>query len=83
MEGNWGHKPGATLGDIGHAVQHHAEAAGYSVVREYCGHGIGYEMYEKPQVLHYGKKGTGLILQEGMTFTIDLWLTKALEKQKY
>lgn len=64
-------KPGATLGDIGHAVQHHAERAGYSVVRDYCGHGIGREMHEEPQVLHFGRPGRGLILREGMVFTIE------------
>ena len=64
-------KPGATLGDIGHAVQHHAERAGYSVVRDYCGHGIGREMHEEPQVLHFGKPGRGLTLREGMVFTIE------------
>ncbi len=64
-------RPGAQLGDIGFAIQTHAEAHGYSVVRDYCGHGIGYEFHEEPQVLHYGKPGTGLVLQEGMTFTIE------------
>ena len=64
-------KPGATLGDIGAAIQRYAEAQGYSVVREYCGHGIGREMHEAPQVLHYGEPGTGTVLQEGMTFTIE------------
>src|SRR5690554_5884867 len=64
-------KPGATLGDIGHAIQTHAEKYGYSVVREYCGHGIGREMHEEPQVLHYGQAGKGLVLQEGMVFTIE------------
>lgn len=64
-------KPGATLGDIGHAIQTHAEKHGYSVVREYCGHGIGREMHEEPQVLHYGQAGKGLVLQEGMVFTIE------------
>jgi len=64
-------KPGATLGDIGHAIQQFAELNGYSIVREYCGHGIGREMHEEPQVLHYGQKGKGLVLQEGMTFTIE------------
>lgn len=64
-------KPGATLGDIGHAIQLHAEANYYSVVREYCGHGIGEIFHEEPQVLHYGKKGTGLTLKEGMIFTIE------------
>jgi methionyl aminopeptidase len=64
-------RPGARLGDIGHAIQSHAEAHGYSVVRDYCGHGIGYEFHEDPQVLHYGKPGTGIVLREGMTFTIE------------
>jgi methionyl aminopeptidase len=64
-------KPEATLGDIGHAIQTHAEKHGYSVVREYCGHGIGQKMHEKPQVLHYGKPGQGLVLQPGMVFTIE------------
>jgi methionyl aminopeptidase len=64
-------KPGAKLGDIGHIIQRHAEAHNYSVVREYCGHGIGREFHEDPQVLHYGRPGTGLILQAGMTFTIE------------
>ena len=64
-------KPGATLGDIGHAIQKHAEGSGYSVVREFCGHGIGKKFHEDPQVLHYGKPGTGLKLQEGMIFTIE------------
>ena len=64
-------KPGATLGDIGHAIQSHAQKHGYSVVREYCGHGIGREMHEEPQVLHYGQLGKGLALQEGMVFTIE------------
>jgi methionyl aminopeptidase len=64
-------RPGAYLGDIGHAIQVHAEAAGYSVVREFCGHGIGCKFHEEPQVLHYGRPGTGLKLQAGMTFTIE------------
>ncbi len=64
-------KPGAQLGDIGHAIQTHAEKNRFSVVREYCGHGIGREFHEEPQVLHYGKPGTGITLQEGMTFTIE------------
>src|SRR5690606_23510186 len=64
-------RPGARLGDIGHAIQVQAEAAGYSVVREYCGHGIGRIFHEDPQVLHYGKPGTGMVLEEGMTFTIE------------
>ena len=64
-------KPGARLGDLGHAIQRHAEGNGFSVVREYCGHGIGRGFHEDPQVLHYGKPGTGLALQAGMTFTIE------------
>lgn len=64
-------KPGVQLGDIGHAIQHHAEAHNYTVVREYCGHGIGREFHEDPQVLHYGRPGTGLVLEAGMTFTIE------------
>jgi len=64
-------KPGARLGDIGHAIQRFAEHHGYSVVREFCGHGIGRVFHEEPQVLHYGKAGTGLVLEPGMTFTIE------------
>jgi methionyl aminopeptidase len=62
-------RPGATLGDIGHAIQQHAEANHFSVVREYCGHGIGKVFHEEPQVLHYGNAGTGIILEPGMTFS--------------
>lgn len=64
-------KPGARLGDIGHAIQQHGENAHYSIVREYCGHGIGSSFHEDPQVLHYGKPDTGLVLEQGMTFTIE------------
>ncbi|HJQ63319.1 MAG TPA: type I methionyl aminopeptidase [Burkholderiales bacterium] len=64
-------KPGATLGDIGYAIQSHAEQNGYSVVREFCGHGIGSRFHEEPQILHYGRPGTGLRLEPGMTFTIE------------
>jgi methionyl aminopeptidase len=64
-------KPGARLGDIGHAIQRHAEAHNFSVVREYCGHGIGREFHEDPQVLHYGRPDTGIALEPGMTFTIE------------
>jgi methionyl aminopeptidase len=64
-------RPGARLGDVGHAIQKLAEGAGYSVVREYCGHGIGRVYHEEPQVLHYGRPGTGLVLQKGMTFTVE------------
>lgn len=64
-------KPGARLGDIGHVIQTHAEKNHYSVVREYCGHGIGTEFHQDPQVLHYGRAGTGMVLEAGMTFTIE------------
>ena len=64
-------RPGARLGDIGHAIEHYARAQGYSVVKEYCGHGIGREMHEEPQILHCGLPGTGLALHEGMVFTIE------------
>jgi len=64
-------RPGATLGDIGHAIQSLVEAERFSVVREYCGHGIGEIYHEDPQVLHYGRPGEGLVLREGMTFTIE------------
>ena len=64
-------RPGARLGDVGHAIERHARNNGYSVVREYCGHGIGREMHEAPQVLHWGKPGTGMELREGMVFTIE------------
>jgi methionyl aminopeptidase len=64
-------KPGGRLGDIGAAIQKHAERHGFSVVREFCGHGIGRSFHEEPQVLHYGKPDTGIVLQPGMTFTIE------------
>jgi methionyl aminopeptidase len=64
-------KPGATLGDIGHVIQTRVEAAGFSVVREYCGHGIGRVFHEDPQIVHYGKAGTGMKIREGMIFTIE------------
>ena len=64
-------KPGAHLGDIGAAIQKYAEACGYSVVQEFCGHGIGRGFHEEPQVLHYGRAGTGVELQPGMIFTIE------------
>jgi methionyl aminopeptidase len=64
-------RPGAHLGDIGHVIQKHAEANGYSIVREFCGHGIGTAFHEDPQVLHYGRPGTGLVLQAGMIFTVE------------
>lgn len=64
-------RPGARLGDIGHAIESHARRSGYSVVREYCGHGIGREMHEAPEILHWGKPRTGQLLREGMVFTIE------------
>ena len=64
-------RPGAHLGDIGAAIQKHAEKAGYSVVREFCGHGIGQKFHEEPQVMHFGKPGTGVVLETGMIFTIE------------
>ena len=64
-------KPGITLGDIGHIIQSHAEAHNYSIVREYCGHGIGRIFHEDPQILHYGRPRTGSVVVEGMTFTIE------------
>ena len=75
-------KSGATLGDIGHAIQLHAEHAGYSIVREYCRHGIGKEMHEEPQVLHYGKPSAGLVLEAGMTFTIEPMINQGSHKTK-
>ena len=64
-------RPGTTLGDIGYAIQNYVESNGYSVVREYCGHGIGREFHEDPQILHYGTPGTGIALKAGMCFTIE------------
>lgn len=64
-------RPGARLGDIGHAIQRHAEGNGFSVVREFCGHGIGSTFHEEPQILHYGRPGTGLELKAGMIFTVE------------
>jgi methionyl aminopeptidase len=64
-------RPGAHLGDIGATIQRHAEGHGFSIVREFCGHGIGRQFHEEPQVLHYGRPGTGLKLQPGMIFTIE------------
>ncbi|MCB1922248.1 MAG: type I methionyl aminopeptidase [Gammaproteobacteria bacterium] len=64
-------RPGTRLGDIGHAIQRFVESSGYSVVQEYCGHGIGRGFHEEPQVLHYGSPNTGVTLQAGMTFTIE------------
>jgi methionyl aminopeptidase len=64
-------RPGATLGDIGHAIQRYAEGLGFSIVREFCGHGIGRRFHEEPQILHYGRPGTGERLEPGMIFTIE------------
>ena len=64
-------KPGVQLGDIGHAIQKHAEKHNYSIVREYCGHGIGAVFHEEPQILHYGQPNTGEVIKEGMCFTIE------------
>ena len=75
-------KPGATLGDVGHAIQQYAESHGYSIVREYCGHGIGREMHEAPQVLHYGLPNHGLTLKEGMTFTIEPMVNQGAARVK-
>lgn len=75
-------KPGIKLGDIGHAIQSHAESKGFSVVRDFCGHGIGQEMHEEPQVLHYGRPGTGLTLKAGMTFTIEPMINQGVFKTK-
>jgi len=69
-------RPGARLGDVGHAIERHARRHGYAVVREYCGHGIGREMHEPPQVLHWGRPATGLVLREGMVFTIEPMLNQ-------
>ncbi len=75
-------KPGARLGDIGYAIQSFAESHGYSIVREYCGHGIGREMHEEPHVLHYGHSGTGLKLEVGMTFTIEPMVNQGTHRTK-
>ncbi|WP_397541075.1 type I methionyl aminopeptidase [Salinimonas profundi] len=75
-------KHGTTLGDIGFAIQNHAERRGYSVVREYCGHGIGKEMHEEPQVLHFGSANSGMRLQAGMTFTIEPMINQGSHKTK-
>ncbi|QSX29662.1 type I methionyl aminopeptidase [Shewanella cyperi] len=69
-------RPGARLGDIGHAIDSYARAKGYAVVEDYCGHGIGREMHEEPQVLHFGRPGTGLQLRPGMCFTIEPMLNQ-------
>ncbi len=76
-------KPNATLGDIGYAIQSHALKNNYSVVREYCGHGIGLKMHEDPQVMHYGVPGKGDVLQEGMTFTIEPMINQGRPEVKH
>ncbi len=75
-------KPGATTGDIGAAIQEYAEGNNYSVVREYCGHGIGKKFHENPQILHYGKRNTGVRLEEGMTFTVEPMINVGSYKTK-
>ena len=73
-------RPGATLGDIGFAIERHAKRHGYSVVRDYCGHGIGREMHEEPQILNFGRPGTGMKLREGMVFTIEPMVNQGTRK---
>lgn len=73
-------RPGARLGDVGFAIESYARRHGYSVVREYCGHGIGQEMHEPPEVLHWGKPRTGLVLKEGMVFTIEPMLNQGSDE---
>ncbi|TMP79110.1 type I methionyl aminopeptidase [Pseudoalteromonas phenolica] len=75
-------KPGAKLGDIGFAIQSYVSKFGYTVVKEYCGHGIGREMHEEPNVLHYGSPNTGLTLKEGMTFTIEPMINQGTARVK-
>jgi len=73
-------RPGAHLGDIGFAIERHAKRNGYSVVREYCGHGIGREMHEEPSVLNFGRPGTGMKLREGMVFTVEPMINQGSRK---
>lgn len=75
-------RPGAQLGDIGHAIERHAKTHGCSVVRDYCGHGIGRSMHEEPNVLNYGKPGTGMRLREGMVFTIEPMINRGSAKTR-
>ncbi|WP_444938003.1 type I methionyl aminopeptidase [Microbulbifer sp. JMSA002] len=75
-------KPSATFGDVGHTIQQYVEKRGFSVVREYCGHGIGREMHEEPQVMHFGRAGSGAVLREGMTFTIEPMINQGNRKTK-
>jgi len=76
-------KPGNTVGDIGFAIQRHAARNDFTVVREYCGHGIGKQMHEDPQITHYGQKGKGTKLQKGMTFTIEPMINQGSRKIKH
>ncbi len=73
-------RPGARLGDVGAAIDRHAKKAGYAVVREFCGHGIGRDMHEAPEVMNFGKPGTGAMLREGMTFTIEPMVNQGSRK---
>lgn len=73
-------QPGAYLGDVGFAIERHAKKNGYSVVRDFCGHGIGREMHEEPQVLNYGRPGTGARLREGMVFTVEPMINQGTRK---
>ena len=75
-------KPGATTGDIGAAIQEYAESKNYSVVRDYCGHGIGKKFHESPQILHYGKRNTGIKLEKGMIFTVEPMINVGSHKTK-
>ena len=73
-------RPGAHVGDIGHAIERHAKKHGYAIVREYCGHGIGRDMHEEPQILNFGRPGSGLRLREGMVFTVEPMLNQGTSK---
>ncbi len=75
-------KPGGRLGDVGYAIERHAKRNGYAVVRDYCGHGIGREMHEEPQVLNFGRRGTGPVLREGMVFTVEPMINQGTAKVK-
>src|SRR3546814_12805535 len=75
-------RPGATLGDVGAAIQAYAESERFSVVREYCGHGIGKVYHDEPQVLHYGKAGQGLVLKPGMTFTLEPMINEGRTEER-
>jgi methionyl aminopeptidase len=73
-------RPGAHIGDIGHAIERHAKKNGYVIVREYCGHGIGRDMHEEPQVLNFGRPGSGVKLREGMVFTVEPMVNQGTRK---